>query len=159
VRSELAGHKRKPWKQKKTGRARHGDRRSPLWVGGATVFGPRNSRRWHYKLPRKQRLAALRSALAGKLQDGEVKEITGLSLEMPSSKAVRPILSECAPHGTSLVVLTSANESIWKSFRNFPRTSVKTADEVNAYDLLASKWILAQEGALDVILERVGAKA
>ncbi len=159
VRGELAGHKRKPWKQKKTGRARHGDRRSPLWVGGATVFGPRNSRRWHYKLPRKQRLAALRSALAGKLQDGEVKEITGLSFEAPSSKAVRPILAECAPHGTSLILLTSRDETLWKSFRNFPRTSVKTADEVNAYDLLASKWVLAQEGALDVVLERVGVKA
>ena len=158
VRSELAGHKKKPWRQKKTGRARHGDRRSPLWVGGATVFGPRNARRWHYRLPRKQRLAALRSALAGKLQDGEVKEIQGLSMESPSAKTVRPLLSQCAPHGTSLILLASRDEVIWKSFRNFPRISVRTAGEVNAYDLLASKWVLAQEGALDVVLERVGGK-
>jgi len=156
VRSELAGHKKKPWKQKKTGRARAGDRRSPLWVGGATVFGPRNTRRWNYHLPRKQRLVALRSALAGKLQDNEILELSSFGMAEPSSKAARKILADCAPKGTVLVVLSEADEATWLSFRNFPQVSVRAASDVNAYDLLAHKWVLAQEGALDGVVERCG---
>ncbi len=159
VRSELAGHKKKPWKQKKTGRARAGDRRSPLWVGGATTFGPRNTRRWSYYLPRKQRLVALRSALLGKLQDSEVKELIGLSLDAPSSKAVRKVIADCAPVGKVLFLTAEHNQNLWKSARNFPHTSVKTAADVNAYDLLAHKWVLVEAGALDVVVERCSAKA
>jgi|SaaInl4_135m_RNA_FD_contig_41_1292297_length_2012_multi_3_in_0_out_0_2 large subunit ribosomal protein L4 len=154
VRSELAGHKKKPWKQKKTGRARAGDRRSPLWVGGATVFGPRNTRRWSYHLPRKQRLVALRSALAGKLQDNEIKELQGFSIEAPSSKAIRKVVADCAPQGTVLLMTASHNDVVYKSARNFPQVNVCAAADANAYDLLAHKWILAEAGALEVLAER-----
>lgn len=157
VRTELRGHKQKPWRQKKTGRARHGDRRSPLWRGGATVFGPRNTRRWTYHLPRKQRLVALRSALLGKLRDEEVHELDSLSFDQPSAKAARKVLADCAPQGTVLVVLAEADENAWLSFRNFPQVSVRTAAEVNAYDLLAHKWLLMEKGGLDVLEERFGA--
>ncbi len=156
VRSELAGHTKKPWKQKHTGRARAGDRRSPLWVGGATVFGPRNKRRWNYALPRRQKLVALRSALAGKLQDGEVHEIANFNFATPSSKSARNLLEKCGCEGSVLVLLGESNVNVWKSFRNFPRVSVITAREANAYDLLAHKWVLAQNGALDVIVARTG---
>lgn len=159
VRSELAGHKKKPWKQKKTGRARAGDRRSPLWVGGATVFGPRNTRRWSYHLPRKQRLVALRSALMGKLQDGEVKELQGLSMEAPSSKALRKVIADCAPQGTVLFLTAERNDVVYKSARNFPQASVRTAAEANAYDLLAHKWVLAEAGALEVLAARCSTSA
>ena len=154
VRTELAGHKKKPWKQKKTGRARAGDRRSPLWRGGATVFGPRNTRRWGYHLPKKQRLVALRSALLGKVQDNEVVELAGLEFDQPSAKAARKVLADCAPQGTVLVLLSEPNEAAWLSFRNFPQVSVRAASDANAYDLLAHKWVLCQEGALDVLTER-----
>ncbi|KAA3608231.1 MAG: 50S ribosomal protein L4 [Planctomycetota bacterium] len=154
VRTEIAGHRKKPWRQKKTGRARHGDRRSPLWRGGATVFGPRNKRAWGYQLPRKQRLVALRSALLGKVQDGEVKVLQGLSADKPSAKLARKVLADCAPQGTALVVLVEPDTNLWKSFRNFPQVRVKPAVEVNAYDLLAHKWLLAQEGALEVMEQR-----
>ncbi|MFQ5747982.1 MAG: 50S ribosomal protein L4 [Planctomycetota bacterium] len=154
IRSDLRGHKKKPWKQKKTGRARAGDRRSPLWVGGATVFGPRNTRRWTYHLPRKQRLAALRSALLGKIRDGEVIQLRGVLFSEPSSKKARGILARCAPKGSALVLLAQPEEDCWKSFRNFPRVGVGTAAEVNAYDLLAHKWLLAQKGALEALCAR-----
>ncbi len=156
VRSELAGHKKKPWKQKKTGRARAGDRRSPLWKGGATVFGPRNTRRWNYHLPRKQRLVALRSALQGKLQDGEVQELSGLAMDAPSAKAARKVLADCAPQGSVLVLLAEANQPAYLSFRNFPQVRVRVATDANAYDLLAHKWVLAQSGALEVLTDRCG---
>lgn len=154
VRTEVAGHRKKPWKQKKTGRARAGDRRSPLWRGGATVFGPRNTRRWGYHLPKKQRLVALRSALLGKLQDSEVIELTSFSFDTPSAKSARKLLADCAPKGTVLVLLNQPNEAAWLSLRNFPQVSVRSASDANAYDLLAHKWVLCEEGALDVLTER-----
>ncbi len=156
VRSELAGHAKKPWKQKGTGRARHGDRRSPLWVGGATVFGPRNKRRWNYALPHRQKLVALRSALAGKLQDGEVREVANLKFAKPSAKSARELLSGCDLVGTVLVLLNENDANLWKSFRNFPQVSVRTAREANAYDLLAHKWLLVQPGALEALVARTG---
>ncbi len=155
VRTEINGHIKKPWKQKKTGRARTGDRKNPLWRGGATVFGPRNKRNWNYHLPRKQRLAALRSALAGKLQDSEVKEISSFSFEAPSSKSARKLIADLAPQGTVVVLLSEHNQNAWKSFRNFPQVSVRTAADCNAYDLLAHKWVLAEEGALGNIMGRL----
>ncbi len=155
VRSELAGHKKKPWKQKKTGRARAGDRRSPLWVGGATVFGPRNQRNWYYSFPRRQRLVALRSALFGKLADKEIIQAQGLSFSEPSSKLARKVLADNSLSGSVLVITAVRDTNLWKSFRNFPRVDVRTADEVNALDLLAHKWVILQEGALDRVVARV----
>lgn len=159
IRSEVAGSKKKPWKQKHTGRARAGDKRSPLWRGGATVFGPRNQRDWGYQLPHKQRLVALRSALLGKAQDGEVHEVTGLSLAQPSAKKARALLQGCAPRGSVLLLLARPDANIWKSFRNFPNVRVRTAADANAYDLLAHKWLLAQEGALEQLTQRLAGVA
>ncbi|RMH02078.1 MAG: 50S ribosomal protein L4 [Planctomycetota bacterium] len=157
TRGEVAGNTRKPWKQKKTGRARAGDRKSPLWRGGGTIFGPRNTRRWGWHLPRKQRRVALRSALLGKLQDGEVRELTGLDLTAPSAKTARAVLAAAAPGGSALVVTRGRDEAVWKSFRNFPRVRVVPAAEATAYDLLAHKWLLLQEGALDELAARLPA--
>jgi large subunit ribosomal protein L4 len=155
VRTELAGHKKKPWKQKKTGRARAGDRRSPLWVGGATVFGPRNTRRWTYHLPQRQRLVALGSALLGKLADGEVHVASGLSFDKPSAKSAQAVVDGCGMTGSVLVMLKEQDETLWKSFRNLARVDVKPASDVNAHDLLAHKWVLAEEGALEVLSARL----
>ena len=154
IRAEVAGNTKKPWKQKKTGRARAGDRKSPIWRGGGTTFGPRNTRSWGYHLPRKQRQVALRSALLGKVRDAEVKELTGLSLEAPSAKTARKILADVAPKGSALVLTKELDENAWKSFRNFPRVSVKPAAEATAYDLLAHRWLLVQEGALEALASR-----
>ena len=154
-RSELAGHAKKPWKQKKTGRARAGDRRSPLWVGGATTFGPRNKRNWYYSFPRQMRHVATRSALLGKMMDKEIIQVSGLKFEAPSSKAARKVLADNNLTGSALVITAERDSNIWKSFRNFPKVSIRTADEVNAHDLLAHKMVLMQEGALESIIERI----
>ncbi len=154
IRAEVAGNTKKPWKQKKTGRARAGDRKSPIWRGGGTTFGPRNTRNWGYHLPRKQRQVALRSALLGKLQDGEVKELAGLKLDAPSAKTARKVLADTAPSGSALLLTKGRDENAWKSFRNFPRVDVLPAAEATAYDLLAHKWLLLQEGALEDLSSR-----
>ena len=155
TRGELQGHTAKPWKQKGTGRARAGDRRSPLWVGGATTFGPRNTRRWYYSLPKRQRNVALRSALLGKLTDGEIIEVSGMSFDAPSSKSARKVLNDCNIAEGSVLVLTATHDDhLYRSFRNFPRVTVMTGADSNAYELLAHKNIIVQEGALEAIVAR-----
>jgi large subunit ribosomal protein L4 len=155
TRGELQGHTAKPWKQKGTGRARAGDRRSPLWVGGATTFGPRNTRRWYYSLPKRQRNVALRSALLGKLVDREVTEVSGLSFDKPSSKIARQVLQGCNVVDGSVLVLTATHDdNTYRSFRNFPRVTVMTGADSNAYELLAHKNVIAQEGALEAMIAR-----
>jgi len=155
TRGELQGHTAKPWKQKGTGRARAGDRRSPLWVGGATTFGPRNTRRWYYSLPKRQRNVALRSALLGKLIDREVTEVSGLSFDKPSSRIARQVLQGCNVVNGSVLVLTATHDdNTYRSFRNFPRVTVMTGADSNAYELLAHKNVIAQEGALEAMIAR-----
>ncbi|MDA0666678.1 MAG: 50S ribosomal protein L4 [Planctomycetota bacterium] len=154
-RSELAGHAKKPWKQKKTGRARAGDRRSPLWVGGATTFGPRNKRNWYYNFPRQMRHVATRSALLGKMMDKELIQVSGLKFDAPSSSTARKVLADNNLTGSVLVITAERDSNIWKSFRNFPKVSIRTADEINAHDLLAHKMVLMQEGVLESIISRV----
>lgn len=158
TRAEIRGSLNKPWKQKKTGRARHGDRRSPIWRGGGTTFGPRNKRNWGYQLPQKMLLAALRSALKGKLIDEEVRVVEGLAFEAPSSKSARQILADLSLDGSILLLLKEHQADTYKSFRNFPRLSVRAAADVTAYDLLAHKWVLSEEGALDVVAARCSAQ-
>ena len=94
--------------------------------------------------------------MAGKLKDGEVREVVNLAWTAPSSKSARKLLADCGCKGSVLVLLGAGDANVWKSFRNFPRVSVRTAREANAYDLLAHKWVLAQKGALEALVARTG---
>ncbi len=157
-RAEVAGSNKKPWRQKHTGRARAGDRKSPIWRGGGTVFGPK-PRVWSYHMPAKARRVALRSALAGKLADDEVVLADLGSFTQPSAKAARKVLEALgAPHRV-VVVIAERNEAIWKSFRNFPRVSVRTAAELCALDVLNGGLVVAEAAAMGALVERVGATA
>nr|MBC8406969.1 50S ribosomal protein L4 [Planctomycetota bacterium] len=89
----------------------------------------------------------------------EVKELIGLPLDAPSSKTVRKVIADCATVGKVLFLTAEHNQNLWKSARNFQHPRVKTAADVNAYDLLAHKWVLVEAGALDVVVERCSAKA
>ncbi|HVS19934.1 MAG TPA: 50S ribosomal protein L4 [Planctomycetota bacterium] len=164
-RDEVAGSHKKPWKQKHTGRARAGDRKSPIWRGGGTVFGPK-PRDYTYTLPAKERRVALRSALFGKLADGEVVEVDLSGFDAPSAKAARAVLAGCGVFERKpgevrkvLLVLTKPNETAWKSFRNFPELTVRRAIDLCAFDVISSRIVLAEIGALDAVAERVGVAA
>src|SRR6185503_8653784 len=111
-REEVVGSNKKPWKQKHTGRARAGDRKSPIWRGGGTLFGPK-TRDWSYHMPAKARRVATRTALLGKLQDGEVviAELSGFSA--PSSKGARKILADLGAPRRALIVLGQHDEVLW----------------------------------------------
>jgi large subunit ribosomal protein L4 len=164
-RDEVHGSHKKPWKQKHTGRARAGDVKSPIWRGGGTVFGPK-PRKYTYTLPAQERRVALRSALFGKLSDGEVVEVDLSTIAAPSSKAARAVLAGCGAFERKpgevhkvLLVLAKPNEAVWKSFRNFPDLSVRSAVDLCAFDVISSRVVLAETGALDAVAERVGVAA
>lgn len=164
-RDEVEASHKKPWKQKHTGRARAGDRKSPIWRGGGTVFGPK-PRSYRYELPAKERRVALRSALLGKLQDGEVLHVDLSEVSAPSAKTARGILDACGAFDRQsgqvrkvLLVLARPNEAVWKSFRNFPDVTVRTAIDLCAFDVISSRIVLAEVGALDSVAERVGTAA
>lgn len=154
-RNEIAGSGKKPWKQKHTGRARAGDRKSPIWRGGGTVFGP-HTRDWSYHMPAKARRVATRTALFGKLRDGEVVVADLGSFAQPSAKSARKILADLGRPRRALIVIEAYDEALWKSFRNFPRVAVRTADEVCAHDLVAGGLVIAQAAALEKLTRRIG---
>ncbi len=157
-RSEVKGTNKKPYKQKHTGRARAGDVKSPIWRGGGTVFGPK-PRDYSYHMPTKARRVALRTALAGKMADGEVVVADLGEWSEPASRSARKVLSDLGSPRRACVVISERNESLYKSFRNFPRVQVRTAAELCAYDVVNGGTIIAEKAAIDQLVERVGQKA
>jgi large subunit ribosomal protein L4 len=157
-RSEVKGSNAKPYRQKHTGRARAGDRKSPIWRGGGTVFGP-SPKDYSYHMPVKARRVALRSALAGKLADDEVVIADLGEFQAPSAKAARRILKDLGTPRRTTLVLSERSESVWKSFRNFPGVRVRTAQELCAHDVASGGVIVAEAAALDQLKSRVGGQA
>jgi large subunit ribosomal protein L4 len=151
-RGEIAGSTRKPWKQKHTGKARAGSRKSPLWRGGGTIFGP-HPRDFGFRMPRKELRVALRGALFGKLRDREVGLVANLRFEKPASKAARAMLRAFDPKAgnasSCLVVLGAPDPMAWRSLRNFPRITVVSADDVNADHMLRNRLVLLTEEAAE----------
>jgi large subunit ribosomal protein L4 len=157
-RSEVKGTNKKPYKQKHTGRARAGDVKSPIWRGGGTVFGPK-PRDYSYHMPTKARRVALRSAIAGKIADGELVIADLGDWAEPSSRSARKVLGDLDATHRACVVIADRNENLYKSFRNFPRVEVRTASELCAYDVVNGGTIIAEQDALDHLSARVGKSA
>ena len=155
TRSEVKGSTKKPWKQRHLGRARAGSVKSPIWRGGGTVFGPR-PRDYSYHMPAKARRVALRSAIAGKLQDGELHLVDLAGIDKPSAKAARAVLADIGSPRRATIVTAERNEDVWKSFRNFPGVNVRTAIDLCAFDVVAGGIVLVEEAALAALAERVG---
>ena len=155
-RSQVKGTNKKPYKQKHTGRARAGDRKSPIWRGGGTVFGPR-PKDWSYHMPVKARRVALRSALAGKLADDEVVVADLGGFDTPSAKAARKVLADLGSPRRACVVIAQANDALYRSFRNFPGVKVRTATDLCAFDVVGGGLIIAEGAALKQLAARVGA--
>ncbi|MFQ5861782.1 MAG: 50S ribosomal protein L4 [Candidatus Brocadiales bacterium] len=147
TKAEVSGTGRKPWAQKHTGRARAGTLRSPLFRKGGVVFGPK-PRDYSYHIPKKARKQALRSALLGKLLDGEVKVIDKLEFSKPSTKKMAGLLRTLGIEGSCLVVAEDSGHVIWKSARNIPGLKVMKASQLNAYEILKSNRLLITRSEL-----------
>lgn len=133
TRGMVRGGGRKPWKQKHTGRSRHGSTRSPLWKGGGVTFGPQ-PRDYSIKLPKKQRRAALYKALTMKLSDGEISVIDSLSFEKPKTKQIIDVIKRMGfTSKTVLIIIAEKNDNVILSTRNIPTADVLCVNELNAY--------------------------
>lgn len=151
-RAEVRGGGRKPWKQKGTGRARAGSRRSPVWVGGGVAFGP-TPRKYSFDLPRKVRRLALKSALSAKAQSGEIVVVDVLYFAEPKTKLMIDTLANLKVSGKTLVVLPEYNENIDKSGRNIPGVVVEEARGINVYDILKCQKLVITKAAVEKVQE------
>ena len=159
TRSEVRGGGKKPWRQKGTGRARHGSIRAPQWVGGGAVFGPK-PRKYSVKVNKKMRVAALRSALSDKAQNSAVWVIDGFG--EAKTKAAAQALEAAGINGRVLVVLDPTDEAspnVDRAFRNLWNSAFTLQGSLSTYDILVADAVLFTAGALDRFLERSGAKS
>ncbi|MDE2060705.1 MAG: 50S ribosomal protein L4 [candidate division NC10 bacterium] len=154
TRSEVRGGGKKPWKQKGTGRARSGTRRSPLWRGGGTVFGPK-PRSYGYVVPRQVRAAALRAALSEKVRAGQFMVVDSLSLEEPSTKAFKALLERLGVQGRALIVTdhVGQNDATAKSCRNLPHLTLIPTQGLNVYDILRHDTLVMTKSAVSTVEE------
>ena len=154
TRGQVRGGGAKPWRQKGTGRARAGSSRSPLWLGGGTVFGPQ-PRHYTFKVNRKERRAALRSALSLHAGRGSLAVFDAAPFsETPSTKEAAALVAGWNQPPGVLVVLTDDEAQVALSFRNLERTSVLPAEAVGVADLVGASGVLASQAALDALTAR-----
>ncbi|MDI3281099.1 MAG: 50S ribosomal protein L4 [Bacillota bacterium] len=148
TRGEVRGGGRKPWRQKGTGRARHGSIRSPLWVGGGTVFGPQ-PREYRYAVPKKVRRLALVSALSDKVKKGHLVVLDDLALPAPRTKEMSSLLDRIGIKGEkTLIVLPKQDRNVELSARNLPEVKTARADDLNAYEVMASQRLVMTREAV-----------
>jgi len=150
-RSEVRGGGRKPWKQKGRGGSRAGTSRSPLWVGGGTIFGPR-PRSYRQNLPKKVKRLARKSALSYKLKDGQILIVEDFNFELPKTKEFVKVLNALKITGKRVLLLTDGKiETILKSARNIPKVKILEASKASTYDLLNNQMLVLQESTINVI--------
>ncbi|MCD6528354.1 50S ribosomal protein L4 [bacterium] len=154
TRGEVRGGGRKPWRQKGTGRARHGSIRSPLWKGGGVTFGPRKERVFKKKINKKMKRLALFMALSAKAKNGLLILVDKLQIEKPKTKLMEKILMALpCKKESSLVALPEVNQNIIKGARNIPKVEVMQARELNALDVLSFKYLIMPKEAIKVVKE------
>jgi large subunit ribosomal protein L4 len=151
-RSDVRGGGKKPWKQKKTGRSRHGSIRSPLWRGGGKVFGPR-PRDYSYAFPRRKRQGALRSVLSAKLKEGRLLIVESLALAAPKTKELVRLVQGLGIKGSALLVDEPVDQNLALSARNIPRVKTTLGTALNVVDLLYYETVVLTEAAAQRVAE------
>ena len=152
TRSEVSGGGRKPWRQKGTGRARHGSTRSPIWVKGGIALGPK-PRSYKYKLNKKEKQNAIKMILSAKLADNKIIVLNELNLTEVKTKAVVNVMRNVNAEGSPLLLLPERNETIFKSARNIDKMHISNVDVLNAYELLNNKQIVMTVDAVKKLEE------
>lgn len=163
-RSEVSGGGRKPWRQKGTGRARHGSRRSPLWVGGGATFGPRNERITNKKINKKMKAQALVSALSAKARDGEVLFLDTLSFDEGKTRSARAALEGISAipgfekilakrKNSAIIFLSEKKPMLARGFANFGNIELEEVRNMNLLDILNFKHVVIVDP--DIFLKHI----
>lgn len=158
TRSEVSGGGRKPWRQKGTGRARHGSIRSPLWRKGGVVFGPK-PRSYRQNLPKKKFRKAVLMAMKIKAQENNIFLLKEIDLSSPKTSKLYHILKDMkidCDNEKTLFVYKDASKNLKLSARNIPNLCMLPAESVNAYDILRSKKVIFTEAGYNNLIERIG---
>ncbi len=153
TRGNVRGGGAKPWRQKGTGRARAGSSRSPIWTGGGTIFGP-SPRHYTFKVNRKERRAALRSALSVHAARGSIAVLDPKQFDTPATKKAAGLLEDAGLKLPVLVVLGDDQQQVALSFRNLARVSVLSASMVGVADLIGAGSVVCTQAALDSVTAR-----
>lgn len=151
TRSEVSGGGRKPWRQKGTGRARHGSIRSPIWRGGGITFGPQ-PRKYTVAMPKKARRLALKSVLSSKVKNGNIIVLDNLAVSEPKTKLMSQIL-ETLKANKALVVTADVDQNVVLSSRNIPGVTPVHAGGINVYDLVKHEKLVITKDAVAKVEE------
>jgi large subunit ribosomal protein L4 len=170
-RGDVRGGGKKPWRQKGTGRARHGSTRSPIWVGGGVAHGPRNEKQFARAIPRKMRSRALAVALSQKLRDGEVIFVDSLGISAPKTAVAKKALLALSKvegfeklsnkrKNAALVALAARNEGVEKSLRNMGNVACVSVQNLNPVSVLRNTYVIFEnpEEAVKLIEARIAKK-
>lgn len=153
-RGEVRGGGKKPWRQKGTGRARHGSIRSPIWIGGGVTFGPRKEKVFKKAIPDKIRIKALFMALSAKAKANLLILLDKLEIEEPKTKLMAEILKKLPCRGkTSLIALPKMDKNLILTARNIPKISAIQAKDLNSLDLLSFEYLIMPKESVKIIKE------
>ncbi len=158
-RSEVSGSRKKIWPQKGTGRARHGDKFAPIFVGGGVAHGPKGNQNYSKKLPKKMKRKALVSALSAKQKEGKVKIVKGIKRLRKTNSAYGCLQSwfgrEFNQNQKYLLVLPKGLESAKRAFRNLPYLDVLSSSQINCYQVLDHHWLILTPESVDELNQRL----
>ena len=152
TRSDVSGGGRKPWRQKGTGHARQGSTRAPHWYHGGVVFGP-HPRTYGKKMNKKERVLALKSALAYKVSDNALIVVDSLTLKSNKTKDMIKVLDDLKVSKNILIVVKELSDNLILASRNIPKVDLLTYDEINTLDVIAADYLVIEEDAVKAIEE------
>ena len=152
TRSEVSGGGRKPWRQKGTGHARQGSTRSPQWTGGGVVFAP-VPRDYSFKMNKKEKRAALKSALSDKVANGKLVVVDALTFDAPKTKEFAKVMANLNVNDKALVVLNDNDANVVLSAKNIPTVKTSLTNTINVYDIVNAKTLVLTQDAVKTIEE------
>lgn len=155
-RAQVSGGGRKPWKQKGTGRARHGSIRSPLWKGGGVSFGPTSQRNFKVKINKKMARKALLIVLSAKLRDNELLALDQLKLMGAKTKEFSKVLSAFPKVKSALIILPKKDDNILRASANLPRVKIITTDNLNIFDILKYRHVIITKDVVNYLQKTYG---
>ncbi|MBI5473643.1 MAG: 50S ribosomal protein L4 [Ignavibacteriae bacterium] len=151
TREEVRGGGKKPFKQKGTGNARQGTSRSPVMIGGGSIFGPK-PRDYSHDLPAKMKKLARKSALSAKAKEGQIKVVEDFTFDAPKTQEMAALLKALQLNASKTLFLTGkSDQNMYKSGRNIPRLNILPADKASTYDLVNNQIVLLQKSAVEVL--------
>ena len=153
TRGEVSGGGKKPWRQKGTGKARHGSIRSPIWVGGGVTFGPRNERNFKKDVPKKMKKKALFMVLSEKLKNDSLIIVDSFDIKEVKTKEVKKMIDSLGLEGSVLIALEDLNETMIKSARNIEKVATIQAKDLNCLDVLTYKYLVVTKKGIEKISE------